>query len=58
MVTVYGMHLSAHVGTLWETGAIVQVRDDYRAAKRPVISQLNGNWAFQMQSQGRRCPQP
>lgn len=57
MATVYGMHLPAHVGTLREAGAIVQVRDDYRAAKRPIISQLNGNWAFQTQSQGCECPQ-
>lgn len=33
-------------GTRWEAGAIVQVRDDYRAARRPVISQVDGNWAF------------
>lgn len=33
MVTAYGMHPSAHTGTRWEAGAIVQVRDDYRAAK-------------------------
>lgn len=33
MVTAYGMLPSAHMGTRWEAGAIVQVRDDYRAAK-------------------------
>lgn len=55
MVTV-GMHVQAHVGPHQEAGEIVQVRDDYRAVKRPVISQLNGNWAFQMQSHGRQCP--
>lgn len=55
MVTVYEVHLSAHVYPL---GSWCKVRDDYRAAERPVISQLNGNWAFPMQSQGCQCPQP
>lgn len=43
MVTVYGMHPPAHWGTHWEAGAIVQVRDDYRVAKKTIISQVNGN---------------
>lgn len=45
------------MGTHQEAGAIIPVRDDYGAAKRPIISKSRGNWAFQMQGWGRWCPQ-
>ena len=56
MVTGHGMPPLAHVGPRWEAGAIVPVGDDYRAAERPIISQLNGNRTFRTQSRSSVSP--